>query len=420
MKFIHTADIHLDSPLIGLERYEGAPVAEIRGATRQAFRNLLDLAISEGVAFVLIAGDLYDGDWKDYNTGLFFAAQMAKLREAGIPVFIIAGNHDASSQITKHLCLPDNVRLLSSHKPESVILDDIGVTIHGQGFHSRVVTEDLSLKYPEPLQHYFNIGLLHTSADGREGHQPYAPCSVQGLLSKGYDYWALGHVHKYEVLHRDPWILFSGNIQGRHVRETGPKGCTLVTVEDGKVISAEHRDLDILRWSICAVDGSNAMTGEDVVDRFTDALNLELTRSDGRFLAVRVEIFGGCKAHGELHSNIERWINEIRASATGLSAETIWIEKVKLRTQSETNLDEMAARNDAIGGLLRAIRDLDAGEDILADMTREFADLQRKLPFELRAGEDAIDLESPATLHQSVEDVKEMLLDRLLRTGKVT
>jgi exonuclease SbcD len=252
-KFIHAADVHLDSPLRGLEQYEGAPVEEIRGASRRALENLVELAIAEQVAFVLFAGDLYDGDWKDYNTGLYFGRQMTKLREAGIRAFLLSGNHDAASQLTRHLRLPDNIKILSDQKPESVSLEDFGVMLHGQGFPRRVVTENLSAGYPKPVPHLFNIGLLHTSVDGREGHEPYAPCSLEGLLSKGYDYWALGHVHRREILHQDPWVVFPGNIQGRHVRETGPKGCTVVTVRDGRVLSVEHRDLNVLRWSVCDV-----------------------------------------------------------------------------------------------------------------------------------------------------------------------
>src|SRR6202011_3159455 len=136
-KFLHAADIHLDSPLKGLERYEGAPVEQIRKATRRALENLVQLAVMEKVDFVLIAGDLYDGDWKDYNTGLFFLAQMARLRSAEIKVFILSGNHDAANQLTKHLRPPENVRFLSDRKPETVRLDEIGVAIHGQGFAKR-------------------------------------------------------------------------------------------------------------------------------------------------------------------------------------------------------------------------------------------------------------------------------------------
>ena len=174
--FLHAADIHLDSPQRGLERYEGAPVAECRGATRRALENLVDLAIAHKVAFVMIVGDLYDGDWPDYNTGLFFGKQMARLRDGGIRVFMIRGNHDAANKMTKDLRLVDNVRVLSTDEAETVLLDDIGVAIHGQSFATRAVTENLAKSYPPRRGGYFNIGLLHTCVDGREGHDPYAPC----------------------------------------------------------------------------------------------------------------------------------------------------------------------------------------------------------------------------------------------------
>lgn len=265
--FIHAADIHLDSALHGLERYEGAPVDEIRSATRRAFDNLIDLAIDEEVAFVSLAGDLYDGDWKDYNTGLYFVNRMNRLHVGGIRVFIVAGNHDAASQITKHLRLPDNVTLFSTKQPEQVVLEDLGVAIYGQGFPTRAVIDDITQAYPQGDPHLFNIGLLHTCLDGKPGHEPYAPCTVDGLRSKGYQYWALGHVHKREVISEDPWIVFPGNIQGRHARELDPKGCTLVTVEEGEVVNVEHRDLDVFRWSRCELDVSSSETADDVYEQ---------------------------------------------------------------------------------------------------------------------------------------------------------
>ncbi|MEA3241599.1 MAG: DNA repair exonuclease, partial [Pseudomonadota bacterium] len=260
VKFIHTADIHLDSPLKGLEIHEDAPVEAIRGATRRAFENLISLAIEEDVDFVLIAGDLYDGDWRDYNTGLFFVRQMGKLDAAGIKVFIVSGNHDAASQITRAMPLPDNVTVFSAKKPQSVKLDELGVIIHGQSYSSRAMSENLGLNYPRQEPGFFNIGLLHTSLTGREGHDVYAPCTIDELKSRGYDYWALGHVHQREVVSTDPLIVFSGNIQGRHIKETGAKGVTLVRVEDGRIVEVEAVELDVLRWSICQVDLSACAT----------------------------------------------------------------------------------------------------------------------------------------------------------------
>lgn len=413
-KFIHAADVHLDSPLRGLEQYDGAPVEQIRGATRQALANLVELAVSERVAFVLFAGDLYDGEWKDYNTGLFFAAQMTRLREADIPAFLIAGNHDAASQLTRYLRLPDNVTMFSVQQPETIHLDAFNVALHGQGFSTRAVANDLSAAYPKPEPHLLNIGLLHTSVDGREGHEPYAPCSRDGLLLKGYDYWALGHVHKREVLHREPWIVFPGNIQGRHVREVGSKGCTLVTVQENQGISIQHRDLDVLRWSVCEVDNSGALTSDDVMDQVRQALARELAGSSGRPMAVRIRLSGACKAHGQLSAHHERWTNEIRSMATDLSNGLLWIEQVKMQTRTQADLDQMLASDDALGDLLRALVDWESDAAFMAEMAHELRDLVRKLPAELRSDEEAVDLDNPQTLRQAVEDAKHLLLARLL------
>ena len=197
-KFIHAADVHLDSPLRGLEQYEGAPVEEIRNAARRALSNLVDLAIRQEVAFVLIAGDLYDGDWRDYNTGLFFVDQARRLREAKIPLYLISGNHDAANRMTRTLKMPENVTFFSAERPETALLPDLDVAIHGQSFAKAAVYDDLSEGYPIVDSGHFNIGMLHTCAAGQEGHDRYAPCSVEGLKAKGYDYWALGHIHLRE------------------------------------------------------------------------------------------------------------------------------------------------------------------------------------------------------------------------------
>lgn len=415
-KFIHAADIHLDSALHGLERYEGAPVDEIRSATRRAFDNLVQLAIDEAVAFVLLAGDLYDGDWRDYNTGLYFVERMGRLREAGIGVFIVAGNHDAASQITRHLRLPDNVRLFSTRRPERIVLDGQDVAIIGQGFSKRSVTDDLSLAYPQGDPQLFNIGLLHTCLDGKPGHEPYAPCTVDGLLSKGYQYWALGHVHKREEVHRYPWIVFPGNIQGRHIREQGPKGCTLVSVENGQITAVEQRDLDVMRWSLCAPDVSTCETVDDIYQRVRERLQSAADAADGRPVAVRLALRGASAAHAALHADRERWIQEYRAMATGLGGAGIWLERVSIGTNASVSADEIAAREGALGGLLHAVDGMEMDSSALDELARELSVLRRKLPAELLGGEDAYDPTDPDLLRETLQDIKVLLVNRLLST----
>lgn len=419
--FLHAADIHLDSPLRGLERYAGAPVGEIRGATRQALENLVDLALEEQVAFVLIAGDLYDGDWKDYNTGLFFNAQMLRLRQAGIPVYVVTGNHDASSRITRALSPPENVTVFPSSRPEKAVLDDLGVAIVGQSYPQRAVTEDLSTDYPTADPGLLTIGLLHTSVDGREGHETYAPCTLAGLAGKGYAYWALGHVHQREILREDPWIVFSGCLQGRHIREQGPKGCTLVTVDDDRIARVEHRDLDVVRWALCQLDASEARSGDDVVNLVRDALAAERERADGNLLAARVVLTGASRAHRDLTAEPDRWRTEIRSAAIALG--DVWVEKIKLSTSVRADLNRMRRRHDAVGSLLRALDDLEragagseTGDEDLAALAVEVEALRKALPPELREGADGLDLAAPDTLRAALADVKQIIVARLLAT----
>lgn len=417
MKFIHAADVHLDSPLKGLERYEGAPVEEIRSATRRAFDNLVGLAIEEGVAFVLLAGDLYDGDWKDYNTGLYFVDRMRQLEEASIPVFVVAGNHDAASQVTKQLRVPDNVTLFSTSKPQTVVLEKLEVAIHGQGFAKRAVTEDMSLAYPQGDPHLFNIGLLHTCLDGKPGHEPYAPCSVDGLRTKGYKYWALGHVHTREIVSKEPWIVFPGNIQGRHIRETGPKGCTLVTVENGEVKGLEHRNLDVLRWVRCTVDVSSSTTLDEVYVLVRNELEQVLDEADSLPVAARLVLQGSSLTHDELHAESIHWIQEYRALATELGGAGIWLEKVSFDTTPTVAVDDLLERDDALAGLLQVIHTLEvdsAGVDRLAE---ELVSLRQKLPAEFLSGEDGCDPSDNELISALMGDIKELLTRRLLTTG---
>jgi len=418
-RFLHAADIHLDSPLVGLDRYESAPVAAARGATRHAFENLVRLAIDEEVAFVVLAGDLYDGDWKDYRTGLFFVEQMAKLREAEIPVFVVAGNHDAASQLTKNLRPPDNVHFFSTKKPETRLFEAFDVAIHGQGFASRAVTEDLAAAYPVADPGLFHIGLLHTSLEGREGHATYAPTSAQVLAQKGYHYWALGHVHKREVVSKDPWIVFPGNLQGRYAREVGPKGCTLVTVENGAVVAVEERPVDVLRWAVSRVDVDGATTMSNVLDRISRALTAETDRADGRAVAARVELIGSVACREEILANPDHWVQEIRALAAGVSSADVWVEKVRFSMDRPIDLAVLAARDDALGSFLRELVTAADSPDEIAALREALADIRVALPSELLSGDDAVDPHAPELLARLVAEARDLLLARIAREGAV-
>jgi DNA repair protein SbcD/Mre11 len=385
MRFLHLADVHLDSPLRGLAGVEGRVAERIRGAARAAFEQLVDLAVAERVDFLVIAGDLYDGDWRDYHTGLFFAAQMGRLHEASIPVFLLYGNHDAESQITRRLTLPPNVSVFGASRPQTFKLDELGVALHGQSFRQREVRENLVPGYPQPLAGYFNIGVLHTGLGGMGGHEDYAPCALADLAAKGYDYWALGHVHGFAVLQERPPIVFPGNLQGRHIRETGAKGAVRVSVANGEVTELARVHTDTVRWARVEVSVAEAARFDDVLDRIRTELEQAVaTEADGRLLACRVVLQGRSALHERLLTDGDRLLAEARAAALGLGAEAAWVERVVVETQPVLDAETLAARSDALGDLQRLLAEAGADASLVAQIEDELGPLVRRLPHDLR------------------------------------
>ncbi len=415
--FIHAADIHLDSPLRGLSRYESAPAEAIRNACRRALENLVDLAIEQKVAFLLLAGDLFDGDWKDYSTGIFLSRQMGRLARHDISVYAVAGNHDAANRMTKALDTAANMTMLSSRKVETVILDALGVAIHGRSFPTQHVAENLAADYPGAERGMFNIGLLHTSLDGREGHAAYAPCTVDDLCSRGYDYWALGHVHQQEFVSRDPWIVFPGCIQGRHIRETGAKGCVLVTVEDGAVNDVECVPLDVMRWAALGVDVADAEDMSAVRERTRNTLETEYELAGGRPLAIRVRFEGASVIADTFAAYPERFEHEIKALGAEVAGDDVWIERVENGTTGRRDLAAMASENTAIGQLLGEILATPSDPDEIHGLSALVGDLRQKLPSAAFGDGSALNLDERDTIERLVEEAKQMLVGRLLTTG---
>lgn len=413
-KFLHAADLHLDSPL-ELSRGDGAPIEELCGVpTRRALQNLVQLGIDRQVDFVLIAGDLYDGDWRDMGTGTCFVREMCKLRDAGIPVYLISGNHDAESKITKDLTLPENVVRLSSAKPETKHLDGCGVSIHGQGFATPAVTDNLAAAYPAAIRGNFNIGLLHSSADVSDGHKVYAKCGYDDLRNKEYDYWALGHIHKRGCAWGDDRIRFSGNLQGRKISEADAKGCLLVTVDDALQPVTEFVPLDVLRWQPCLVDAQECESCYDVLDRTKQSLAQLIAKSDGRRLAVRIDVVGACAAHEQLSADASRWMHDIRLLAGDVGDGDLWIEKIRFQTSPPRVFDETALDDGPLGELVDYIADLQSDPESLVALASEaLGDLWQKLPDKVKESEDALRPDDAAGLGRLLDQIKPLLISRL-------
>jgi len=406
-KFLHCADLHLDSPLRGLSEQYGVPVEELRAATRKALRRLVALAKAEAVAFVVIAGDVFDGEWQDFRTGLAFHQAMAELNEAGIDVFLAYGNHDAQSVISRRLRLPPNVHTFPVDRPETVRLEEWGAAIHGQGFARRDVTDNLALGFPPAVPGLVNIGVLHTAVEGQEGHDRYAPCRLGDLLGKGYDYWALGHIHHRQILHRDPYVVYSGNLQGRHIRETGEKGAVLVTVDGSRIADVQFVDLDVVRWALCRVDATGLRRVEELFDQVASVGSEIAAAWPDLPLVVRVVVVGQTPLHGLLWAESDRWTDEAVASVSTAAPGRLWVESVKWETRPpEGRPTEQAG--DALAQLAATAARLRTDADFLREVRDHFAAIERHMPGYFHR-EGALRVESDEVVRRLMEDAEALL-----------
>jgi DNA repair protein SbcD/Mre11 len=395
IRFIHAADIHLDSPLKGLAKRHNLPADKILSATREALKNLVTLAIDQKVDFVLLAGDVYDGDPEDLTANFHFNQQMGRLYQKNIRVVMITGNHDAKSKISRPLTPPKNLTILSTDNPESFEITRDGeviAIIHGQGFRNQAETRNLAGNYPPPIAGKLNIGILHTSLDGRDGHDNYAPTTTNELINKGYSYWALGHVHTREEVHQKPYIIFPGNVQGRHIRETGAKGCYLVTFKDNHEAQLDFKPLDVFRWEAITIN----LEGIDEESEFEGKLAETVESRNLPFneipYGIRIILKGNTSLHSWLICSQNRVSENIQGIFDGISAGNLFLEQLKVETSNEgPALKNEALGDDALSILNQAINHLKKNPKEMESLLKEtpLAKLNKEIPGEWKGKDDS-------------------------------
>ncbi len=423
IRFLHAADVHLDSPLCSLRSLDEATASQLHRASRRSLEVIVQTAIEQKVAAVVFAGDLFDGPVKDAGAGLWVESQLKRLVRENIAVVLIRGNHDAVSNAARVIRWTDGIHELSSDAPQTILLDQAGLAIHGQSFGARAELTDLAAAYPSAVMGYFNIGLLHTSLVGSSQHDSYAPTSIGLLESKGYQYWALGHIHQRteQSLSEKCWIGYSGNTQGRHVRECGAKGCYVVHVEDNHIEKMEFVPTDSLRWHLLSVNLQSAERLSDIEDLVNDSLCpvLGTNRDDGVALAVRLHLEGHTSLHADLTqpATVEKLSDALAARIHELG--DVWLESVKVRTHPAK---------------VTASADLDVPLKYLSQITEEFRDdakLQKELWKELdellkKARVELTEVDWPmmrdserdSELLAMISQAEDLLVSRLVRAGE--
>ncbi|MCW2974466.1 MAG: repair exonuclease family protein YhaO [Thermoleophilia bacterium] len=421
LRVFHAADIHLGSPLRGLDAHGDPTLASLaRDAPLKAFRQLIAAAIDERADLLLIAGDLLDGDC-DIRTLRAAMGELTLLRDAGCEIVLLRGNHDAASRLGHALDLPSGVHELPVERPGSVHLDALGIDVVGQGFANAAVTEPLHVAYPAPRPGRLSIAMLHTSLDGSPNHDTYAPAPLTELLGAGHHYWALGHIHLREVHAEAPaWVVYPGVLQGRHARETGAHGAAVLTIRDGHIADVEMRDFDVVRWEHVTVDVSGVEDADAAIGVVRAQLE-ELAAAASLPTIARITITGRTEAHGALTApRVEHdFAERVRLLTAQVAPGRVFVERVRVRTQPPlADLAAEATPDDPLGMLLARLDELALDPSPAATFEAALAPLRKLLPAELLgsgAGSsgDGVGALDDARVTATLPDVRSDLLVRM-------
>lgn len=415
-RFIHTADLHLDAPLKAIALRDPALAHEVGTATRQAFTRIVDLCISEEADFLVIAGDLWDGKHSSTKTPRFLKQQLLRLRDAQIPVYIIRGNHDAMSTRTGELDLPENTHLFGDTASSvSAAFNGHRVAIHGLSFANAHAPTSLLPAYPPPQAGVFNLGIMHSSLGGSEGHDSYAPCSVTDLDGAGYDYWALGHIHKRAVYEGRATIVMPGNPQGRDIGESGDRSVTMVDVADDNSLSLTPLSVASLRFDHHPLDIGGISAWGDLLSRIEDALAdaANAPRAEAH-LVLRLRLTGATPLAYRIARDHDRLTDEARSFARHYG---IWLDKLESSATPPQD-DQRAA--ELPPELVHLVADILPDDPALMLQLTEMAEkFQSLLPDTLR---EELFGNSRATLEATCRDLMRegmpALIDRLTSEGQ--
>lgn len=416
VKFIHTADLHLDTPFKGLSNWNSDLASKLKDATFKSFRKIIDLCLEEKVDFLVISGDIFDSENKSLAAQLKFVSELKRLSERGISTYFICGNHDPLSSWLEDLQMPENVFRFNSSEVENFIYQKDNkpiVDIYGISFQNKIVKKNLASEYQiinksSPI----SIAILHGTVGSPGQHQNYAPFKVEDVINKRFDYWALGHIHKSQIVHKTtPTILYPGNSQGRDFGETGAKGCYIIEINENNTPKLKFLPTQLIRFEEIQID----LTGEDKIDKLPDRIEEVKTNIDDydekTSYILRIDLNGRTALHshlkkpGEIDQLLD-YFNEGQLNQTNFT----WIDRIDVKTQPDIDIERIKKRTDFPAELLKTIE--------------EYANNSEKI--EKLIGNAAEDLTSPQAKRdlaefsepeqkEILEEVKWMLLDQLIK-----
>ena len=358
LRFVHAADLHLDSPFVGIKAIAPDNVADaLQDATFGAYENIINLCIDERVHALLVAGDVYDSADRSLRAQLKFVEGLKRLDDAGIRSFVCHGNHDPLDGWEARLDYPPGCMRFDT-KAESVPVfedDPERAVVHGISYPTRDVYDNLALRLGKGDPEAFSIGLMHANAGSDTTHVNYAPCSLEDLEKSGIDYWALGHVHARQVLsERSPTVVYPGNPQGRHPNEPGARGVYLVEVDDDGAVRLDFRSVDIVRWERTVLDISQMDAEQDLIDGIHQSIDDTLNAANGASVVLRIALAG----RGGLHNGLRQtgFIEDIMESINrewAKRAPFAWCERIEDETAARFNREERVEGSDFLAEVLK-------------------------------------------------------------------
>jgi exonuclease SbcD len=363
VRFLHVADMHLDAPFQGISADDDRIGRALAEATYGAWRRAVDLALERAVDFVVIAGDSYNAADRSLRAQLRFREQVQRLDAAGIRTFVVHGNHDPANGWSAGLAAPESVHVFSSarvERVEAVVDGEFVCAVYGRSFGRAAETESFAPGYKREAGDAIAVAVMHANVGGHPDHDPYAPCSVDDLRVAGMDYWALGHVHRHEVISRDPWAVYAGSPQGLNPKEIGVHGCCLVEVARSGAVTVLHEDLAAVDWASAELDVS-AAANIDAVERIVADACAEMSASSGRPLVARVSLTGRSPVHGDLArpGAIAQLLESFRAEH-GAGDPWVWLDRLADRTSPPIDLDAVRTAQDFAAEIVLVSDDLDA------------------------------------------------------------
>ena len=382
LRFVHAADLHLDSPFTGLKTAAPDNVANaLYAATFTAYENIIDLCIDERVDALLVAGDVFDSADRSLRAQLKFVEGLKRLDEAGIRSFVCHGNHDPLDGWEARLDYPPGCKRFGAMFEAAPVFEDNPqrAVVHGISYPTRDVYDNLALRVGRVDPNTFSIGLMHANVGNRPGHDPYAPCSLDDLERPGINYWALGHVHTREVLSKQsPTVVYPGNSQGRHPNEPGARGVYLVEVDDDGTVNLDFRAVDTVRWERLDIDISGMETEQGLRDRLDQSMEDALAEADGRSVVLRVTLTGRGVLHGSLRRPgfIEDILNDLNGEWAHRSP-FVWCERIEDETAPPFNREERVGGSDFLAEVLKTSDSAKEDPEIQARMRDSLDDLYR-------------------------------------------